>query len=120
MPTRPTESLAGAQLSPEMRDCIDDCLDCHSVCLASLSRHCLEAGGKHVEAEHVRRMLACAELCRAAAAVMMIGTEIHRRVCAVCAQACDACARSCEEVGEMDECVEACRNCAESCREKAA
>ncbi len=35
--------------SPEMRDCIESCLRCYAVCLGSAMRHCLEAGGGHVE-----------------------------------------------------------------------
>ncbi len=60
---------------------------------------------------------AYAEICRAAAAMLMIGTELHVRVCGVCAEICDACAASCEETGDTDECVEACRRCAQACRE---
>jgi hypothetical protein len=100
-----------------MQQCIDNCLACARTCLEAASHHCLEAGGKHTEPGHFRLMLACAEICRAAAAVMMIGTELHGRVCAACADICEACAEDCQRVGGMDECVAACRRCASSCRE---
>lgn len=103
-----------------MRQCIEECLRCHAACLGEASHHCLEMGGQHVEAHHLRLMLACAEICRATAALMLVGTDLHRRQCAICAELCRACAKSCEEVGEMDECVEACRRCAESCERMAA
>jgi hypothetical protein len=110
----------GTQTSESMQRCIDECLRCHSVCLREAMNHCLEAGGKHVEPNHFRLMIACAEICQTSANFMLIGTDLHRRTCAVCAEVCEACARSCEQVGEMDECVQACRRCAESCREMAA
>lgn len=103
----------------DMQACIDECLRCHQTCLGMVSHHCLEAGGKHVEAQHMRIMLACAEICRASAAVMLIGVEQHGKVCAACAEICEDCARSCEAIGGMDACVEACRRCAESCRRMA-
>ena len=56
------------RISPEMRACIDECLRCYQLCLSEASQHCLEAGGKHVEPEHFRLMLACAESCRRMAA----------------------------------------------------
>lgn len=107
-------------LPSDMQACVEACLRCHSTCLGMSSHHCLEAGGKHVEAQHFRLMLACAEMCRASAAMMLIGTEHHRASCRACAEVCDACAKSCEEVGAMEECVQACRACAEHCHKMAA
>jgi len=77
-----------------MQACIEACSRCHQVCLQTAMNHCLNTGGKHVEAEHFRLMMNCAEIC-------------------------EACAASCERIGAMDECVKACRDCAESCREMA-
>lgn len=107
-------------MNEDMRACIDACLACYRTCREDLTHHCLEAGGRHLEADHVRLMLACAEICRTSADIMLIGTDLHRRTCAVCAEICEACAQSCETVGEMDDCVAACRRCAESCRRMAA
>ena len=84
------------------------------------SNHCLEVGGKHVEPAHFRLMLACAEMCRTSAHLMLLGTEHHRHTCAEWAEICEACAESCEEVGGMDDCVRQCRSCAETCRKMAA
>ncbi|WP_343716354.1 four-helix bundle copper-binding protein [Inquilinus sp.] len=106
--------------SAEMRACIEDCTRCHQACLSTAMSHCLEAGGPHVEPRHFRLMIACAEICRAAADIMLIGTEHHRRVCAACAEICDACAADCERIGDMQDCVDACRRCARSCHAMAA
>jgi hypothetical protein len=107
-------------MDQEMRRCVDDCLACHRVCLTTLSQHCLDVGGKHVEPRHTRLMLACAEICRTSAFFMELGTEFHKRTCAVCAEVCAECAKDCAEFDDMQECVEACRRCAESCRRMAA
>lgn len=106
--------------SNEMRACIDACTRCHQTCLGMAAGHCLELGGKHVEPGHLRLMLACAEICRSSAAVMLAQVEQHATVCRACADICEACADDCARIGDMDECVAACRACAESCRSMAA
>ena len=107
-------------LSSDMQACIEACNHCHVTCLSQASNHCLEAGGKHVEPEHFRLMLACAAICRTSADLMLIGVPQHRLVCAACARICADCADSCEQTGDMDECVRACRRCAQSCQQMAA
>ena len=107
-------------LAPEMRSCIEECLRCHSTCLNMAMSHCLEQGGKHVEPQHLKLMMACAEICQTAANFMLIGTHHHKHTCRECAEICEECAKSCEQVGGMEECVQACRRCAESCRKMAA
>ena len=107
-------------LSKDMQTCIEACSHCHMTCLSMASNHCLEAGGQHVAPEHFRLMMACSEICRTSATLMLIGMPQHKPVCAACATICDDCADSCEQVGGMEACVEACRRCAESCRRMAA
>ena len=107
-------------VSKHMQSCIDDCLQCYQVCLGMAMNHCLETGGKHVEPQHFRLMMACAEICRTSAHFMLIGSEHHKHVCAECAEICEQCARDCERLEGMQKCAEACRRCAESCRKMAA
>ena len=85
-----------------MQSCIEECLRCDSSCLSILKKHCLTASNKHMEPEHVRITLACAEMCHISAAVMLIGTEHHKHTCRECAEICEACAASRERVGDMD------------------
>lgn len=106
-------------LNPEMQQCIDACKECHDICLQMAMTYCLRAGGKHVEEEHFRLMINCAEICQTTANFMLSNSSIHGAVCAACAEVCDACAQSCEQVGDMDECAQASRRCAESCEEMA-
>jgi len=108
------------QISADVRRVIDDCVECHSVCTETVS-HCLQLGGEHVSAEHIRLLLDCANACQASAESMLLGSEFQRRLCAVCAEICEACAKSCERIAGddslMKRCAEICRRCAASCRE---
>jgi hypothetical protein len=112
----------GHALSAEMAQCIDECTDCHRICV-STARHCLEQGGEHAAPGHITVLLDCAAICQTSADFMIRGSDLHGRVCAICAEACNLCAESCEAFGEdklMQECAEACRRCARSCEQMAA
>jgi hypothetical protein len=95
---------------------IKACMDCHSMCLRMAMTYCVEKGGHHAEAAHLRLLMNCAEICQTSANFMLSGSPLHGRVCAVCAEVCEACARNCEQLGEMAECAEECRRCAKSCK----
>ena len=101
--------------SAEMMRCIEACETCHRLCLHMATNHCLESGGEHLEPDHFRTMLVCADMCRATADAMLSSFTYHEVLCTACSRICDECAESCERVGDMDECVNACRRCAESC-----
>ena len=111
-----------SHVSQEMRSCINECLTCHAVCLETV-QHCLQLGGKHAEASHIRVMLDCAEICQTSANFMLRGSDLHSRTCGVCAEACTRCAADCEQMGGddqmMKQCADACRRCAESCQRMA-
>lgn len=108
--------MATSQMqNPGMDDCIDACRRCQQTCLHMAMTHCLQQGGKHVEPEHFRLMINCAEICQTAANFMLGESSLHAVVCAACAEVCTACADNCEQIGDMDECVSACRECAQSC-----
>ncbi len=106
--------------SEAMQRCIDLCRRCHESCLGMLTRHCVEVGGKHLAADHVRLMIDCATLCQTAADLMTSGSRFHARVCGVCADVSEACAKSCAGLDGMESCVQVCSDCAASCREMAA
>jgi hypothetical protein len=109
-------------LSPSveaMQACIKACCHCHKTCLQTAMNHCLEVGGEHVQADHFRLMMNCAEICQTSANFQLSNSHFHHQVCAVCAEICAACALDCEKMGGMDDCVEACKACAESCQKMA-
>ena len=107
----------------DLQQCIQECLNCHSVCLATVA-HCLEMGGAHASPPHIGLLLDCAEICQTSANFMLRGSALHARTCSVCAEVCEQCAQGCERIGgndtQMQACADACRRCAESCRRMAA
>lgn len=111
--------LSGVQVSSEISECIENCSDCHDVCMETIA-HCLQLGGEHAAAEHIRTLLDCAQACDASRDFMLRGSELHAAMCGLCADACERCAESCEQLAGNDDvmrnCAEVCRRCAESCR----
>ncbi len=105
-----------APMASSMQACIDACTKCHQTCLQMAMTHCLPMGGKHVEPDHFRLMINCAELCQASANLQLSGSVYSSRLCAVCADVCQACADSCRDLDGMDNCLLACDSCAASCR----
>jgi hypothetical protein len=104
-----------------MKDCIDNCTECHRVCLEALT-YCLTKGGAHAEASHILALIDCAQACTLSADFMLRGSALHDRSCALCAEACERCAASCDKFGndaKMKACAEICRRCAKSCHEMA-
>ena len=99
-----------------LKTCIEACQRCYAVCTETALHHCIETGGEHTEPKHFRLMVACAEVCRTTAALMLMGYERHRLQCGICADICEECAQDCERVGDMDACVAACRACVRECR----
>ncbi len=111
-----------SQVSQEMQQCIQNCEDCHDICLETVT-YCLAKGGKHAEAAHIRLLLDCAEICQTSANFMVRASDLHPLTCGVCAEVCERCAKDCERFGDdatMRECTDMCHRCAESCREMAA
>lgn len=104
-------------LPNDMKDCITTCWDCRTLCHQTLYDHCLPMGGRHTEAEHIKAMMDCIDICQVAADFMTRNSPSHRAVCAACAEVCYDCAESCEKVGgdEMLACAQLCRECAEMC-----
>jgi hypothetical protein len=106
-----------------MRECINNCTNCHNICLETVT-HYLQMGGKHAEASHIRLLLDCAEICATSANFMLRGSDLHARTCGVCAEVCDRSAIECERIGPDDQmmqrCAEMCRRCADTCRRMAA
>lgn len=105
--------------SSDMQRCIEDCKQCHDLCLRTAMTFCLQEGGKHTEQDHFRLMINCAEICQTSANFMLSNSPFHGAVCTACADVCAACAESCEQIGDMDECARICHVCAQSCGEMA-
>ncbi len=105
-------------MNEKMQSCIQECLGCHSICLQT-AVHCLQKGGEHAQADHIRLLLDCAEICQTSANFMLRGSELHTLTCDICEEVCTQCGESCEQFGgdtEMQNCAQTCRRCAESCQ----
>jgi hypothetical protein len=105
-----------------LQECLQRCQECHVICTET-AQHCLQKGGKHAGADHIRLLLDCADICQTSADFLMRGSPRHVSTCKVCAEICSACADSCERFDSQDammkKCVEMCRSCAESCHQMA-
>ncbi len=105
----------------DLERCTDLCQECHEVCLQMVN-HCLQKGGRHGEAGHIRLLLDCAEICETSANFLIRGSDLHMETCRACAQVCERCSESCERLGDDERmlfCAEVCRRCAASCNEMA-
>jgi hypothetical protein len=104
-----------------MQACIQNCLDCHSLCLETII-YCLKQGGKHTALEHIRLLMDCAEICQTSANYMLRGSSFHDYTCDVCAEICQQCGEQCSQFSgdeQMRACAEMCYRCAASCQEMA-
>jgi hypothetical protein len=110
-------------MNHDMKTEAKTCLDCHATCIATIA-HCLERGGKHADAAHIRIMMDCAQICLTCADFMLRGSDHAHHICKECAEICRACEASCRGVADGDAmdlaCAEACKACAESCERMAA
>ena len=124
-----TQHIQLSQVRKEMQQCIQNCFNCHSICLNTIN-YCLQKGGMHTEPAHIRLMLDCAEICQISANFMLRNSDFHIRTCGICAEVCDRCARDCDRVAspqenrmgndaQMKACADMCRRCADSCRQMA-
>src|SRR5947207_3401861 len=105
----------------EIQQCIDTCLLCHKTC-EEIIPYCLERGGMHAERAHIEKLLACADVCRTSAHLMMWHSDFHSKVCRVCSEVCEQCAKDCERMKNdemMKMCADICHQCAQSCEKMA-
>ena len=94
----------------EMERCIDNCTNCHRICLETAARYF--RGEFAIADSHVRLLLDCAEICATSADFMIRGSDLHPHTCQACAIICDRCADECDRLGEdpyMAASAEICR-----------
>ncbi|MGA5355313.1 four-helix bundle copper-binding protein [Streptomyces thermodiastaticus] len=115
-----TQPGTAPALSKEMQDCVEACMNCHTVCEEAMSS-CLQRGGQ-AQMQIMRALMDCSETTRLCADMMMRRSPMASEMCQVCAKACDMCAEACRSMPDdamMARCAEACRRCAETCRQMA-
>lgn len=103
-------------LSSEIQACIKNCLECHNVCLQTIS-YCIEASPRH--SDLIRSLLSCAEICRLNANFMLLESEYQRELLQVCESASEKAASICDgKAGgnfQLKLCAEICRVTSSSC-----
>lgn len=101
---------------------INACTSCHLACQETLAYHGDQTGGKQLSPQHIKRLMACIEICRTTANLLVIRAPLSDQICEICAHICEQCATSCHaiECDGMKECYETCKNCAAACFEESA
>jgi hypothetical protein len=114
--------MHGHEIGPEMREAIQNCQECHSIC-TEITAYSVAQGGNYADPDHVGLLLDCSQMCAASEDFMLRLSHFHGPVCGVCADICLRCADSCERVGPADrrmkQCADVCRRCAVTCRRMA-
>ncbi len=107
--------------SQAMNECIDNCTQCHAICLETIN-YCLGTGGAHPAPEHIALLAPVPGTCAPSADALLRGASAPSVVCSACAEICRQCADACDAMNdpEMTRCAEVCRRCAESCSAMAA
>ena len=109
----------GHKMSAEMRQCLDNCLNCYRTCVETLE-HCVTMGGEHADPDHLRLMADCKDICLTSANFLMRQSALHVFTCSACAEVCQRCGDDCARLAAddpgMKACADACHKCAESCR----
>ena len=116
--TAGNQRAAGRHSESEFEKCAELCFECYRVCSKAVS-YCLEKGGRHAEADHIRLLTDCARICEASGDFLTRGSVHHHHTCQACAAVCDDCAAHCAAMGDdpvMARCADVCKRCAESCR----
>jgi hypothetical protein len=104
-----------------MKDAIMSTQDCAAICVQTV-QYCLEVGGDHARATHVRHLQDCADICAVATMVLLRGSPHNAELATTCANACDLCAASCQRFAgdaQLKACANQCLLCAAACRQAA-
>ena len=109
-----------AEPRADLATCADLCQATHRACLETML-YCLGRGGAHADADHIRLLADCAQMCQTAADFMLRQSPLHGAVCSVCAEVCDQCAVECDAFEDegLEACARLCRQCAASCESMA-
>ncbi len=106
--------------SPLMQTGIENCTNCHAVCLDTIG-HALKKGGEHAKPELIKLMQDCTQFCMTSVDFMLRTSNFHPQVCGICADICAACAKECERLAVgadfMQRCADACRKSEDTCRQ---
>lgn len=111
------QAVTEQQMKDRIERCIEDCRNCHRVCLETLS-HILQTGPEWTPVPNINLLLDCAEACRLSTGFIIRNSEFYPMISGDCARICTRCAEEFEHYDGIDQirlCAETCRIAAESC-----
>jgi uncharacterized protein Yka (UPF0111/DUF47 family) len=113
-----TFTLSAATEQNSMQECIENCNECHQLCLETIS-HYLNLDQKENDTQLLQILFDCAYICQVSADFLIRKSNCHAELCEVCAQICLKCADACNPMkdDQFKDCEEACRRCADTCQE---
>jgi hypothetical protein len=88
----------------ETEECIQNCEECHRVCTETLT-YSLQMGGKYLEADHLRLLHDCIQICRTSADFMRRDSPFHGLTCGLCAIVCEHCMEHCAWTRTIHRCA---------------
>ncbi|UQA91600.1 four-helix bundle copper-binding protein [Streptomyces halobius] len=109
-----------AEMSQQMRQCIDMCHEAHTMCGQTM-QHALAKGGPMVERQTMMALMDCADMCSMCADMCMRQSRMASEMSKMCAEACRAAADTCSRFDDpqMRTCAEMTRKCADMCEQVA-
>lgn len=101
----------------DTQQCIDNCLECHRVCLET-ALHCFQRN-QYLGRGFTSLLLGCSQICAINADLVEHYGGCHANICAECADICTECAAECERLADGDpqmlRCAKLCRRAAYFC-----
>ncbi len=99
-----------------MREGLKACTRCSRVAKETLT-FALFHGAEHAEADHLRRLMDCAEICQTTADFLLRASPQHGAICRACIEVCKACAEDARAIGtpELQRLADHCGRCAAAC-----
>lgn len=106
-------------MTDKHKQAIESCHTCHITCQEMLAYHGDETGGRQLSSQHIKRLMACIEICQTTANLLAIRAPLSEQLCEICAHICEQCATSCAAIENkaMHKCADICRDCSRACYE---
>lgn len=104
-----------------MREAIRECTSCAIAAKEALT-FSLAHGAEHAEADHLRLLMDCAQICQTSADFLLRASPLNGDICRACAIVCRAVGADASDIGtpELLRLAEHCRACATACDTMAA
>jgi hypothetical protein len=99
------------------RECIEECIECHRICVATLAVH-LRPGAQPIPPEHAKLLLDASQASETAVDFMLRGSELAETIARAAGDVCERTASVLESAagdGPLQACAQHCRRAAGAC-----